>query len=80
MAQNKFLGTIGWIKSNLMTNSSLNGKYNNQNFYPGSPDIANSTTYVENGILYTKGTVVDNTLQVEGQVDFSNTLTIKGGL
>lgn len=43
MTQNGFLGTIGWIKGNLMSNPNLLDKnYNNENFYPGSPDIPNS--------------------------------------
>ena len=47
MTQNGFLGTIGWIKGNLMSNPNLLDKnYNNENFYPGSPDIPNSA--VEN--------------------------------
>ena len=38
-----FLGTIGWIKGNLMSNPNLLDKnYNNENFYPGAPDIPNS--------------------------------------
>jgi hypothetical protein len=42
-----FLGTIGWIKGNLMSNPNLLDKnYNNENFYPGAPDIPNSA--VEN--------------------------------
>lgn len=40
-----FLGTIGYIKANLMTSSALAEKdYNNENFYPGSPDVPISDT------------------------------------
>ena len=38
-----FLGTIGWIKSNLMVSSQSSEKgYNNENFYPGAPNIPDS--------------------------------------
>ena len=33
------LGTIGWIKGNLMSSSDLSSKYNNENFYPGNPAL-----------------------------------------
>ena len=47
MEQNGFLGTIGYIKANLMSNPNLlDTNYNNENFYPGAPDIPNSA--VEN--------------------------------
>ena len=43
MTQNGFLGTIGWIKGNLMSNPNLKDKgYSNENFYPGAPNIPNS--------------------------------------
>lgn len=43
MVQNKFLGTIGWIKSNLMISSQASEKgYSNENFYPGAPNIPDS--------------------------------------
>ena len=37
-----YLGTIGWIKSNLMSSSQASNKYNNDNFYPGSQNIPES--------------------------------------
>ena len=40
--QQYFLGTIGWIKANLMASSQASDKYNNDNFYPGSPDLPSS--------------------------------------
>lgn len=43
MTQNAFLGTIGYIKGNLMSNPELLDKgYRNENFYPGSTNIPNS--------------------------------------
>lgn len=38
-----FLGTIGWIKGNLMSNPNLLDKgYSNENFYPGAENIPDS--------------------------------------
>ena len=44
MTQNNgFLGTIGWIKSNLMVSSQASEKgYSNENFYPGAESIPES--------------------------------------
>ena len=42
MTQNGFLGTIGWIKGNLLVSSELTEKYDNETFYPGAPDIPDS--------------------------------------
>ena len=42
MTQNNFLGTIGWIKGNLLTSSDIGEKYDNDTFYPGAPNIPDS--------------------------------------
>ena len=43
MTKQGFLGTIGWIKSNLMISSQASEKgYSNENFYPGASDIPDS--------------------------------------
>ena len=43
MAQQGFLGTIGYIKGNLMSNPNLLDKgYSNENFYPGAESIPES--------------------------------------
>ena len=43
MTQNGFLGTIGWIKSNLMVSSQASEKgYSNETFYPGAENIPES--------------------------------------
>ena len=43
MAQQGFLGTIGYIKANLMSSSQASEKgYGNDNFYPGAPNIPES--------------------------------------
>lgn len=71
MAKQGFLGTIGWIKSNLMVSSQASEKgYSNENFYPGAPNIPDSeptanflpisfktsnVTIDENGIVNTEG-------------------------
>ena len=40
-----YIGTIGYIKGNLMCNSELLDKgYSNDTFYPGAPNIPNSST------------------------------------
>ena len=45
MTQNAFLGTIGFIKGNLMSNPELLDKgYSNETFYPGASNIPNSHT------------------------------------
>ena len=51
MAQNNFLGTIGWIKSNLMISSQASEKgYNNENFIPGAENIPDSEPTRPDGI------------------------------
>ena len=54
-----FLGTIGWIKSNLMTSSQASDKINNDNFYPGSqnipetePDRPDGIPPITDGLVY----------------------------
>lgn len=42
MEKQGFLGTIGWIKGNLLTSSDIGKKYSNDTFYPGAPNIPNS--------------------------------------
>lgn len=47
-----YIGTIGYIKGNLMSNPNLLDKgYNNQNFYPGAPNIPNSAIETLSRIL-----------------------------
>ena len=55
------LGTIGWIKGNLMSSSNTASKYNNDNFIPGNPDLPTSGSrlgegYTELEYIQTTGT------------------------
>ena len=51
MTQQGFLGTIGWIKGNLMSSSqaSLKG-YDNNNFIPGATNIPDSEPTRPDGV------------------------------
>ena len=78
MTQNGFLGTIGWIKGNLMSNSELLDKnYNNENFYPGSnPPPSSNSTKPEFPFEIVGNPVVDHKFDVSG---FTNSDYIKVG-
>ena len=56
MTKQAFLGTIGWIKSNLMVSSQANEKgYSNENFYPGAPSIPESEPLIPEPLEPPKG-------------------------
>ena len=58
------MGTIGWIKSNLMVSSQASEKgYSNENFYPGSDNVPESEK------LYTRRKMEFETLQSYHIVD-----------
>ena len=61
-----YMGTIGWIKGNLMSNPELADKnYNNENFVPGNPDIPNSHTPDKTMMQFTlegSGTKIENNI------------------
>lgn len=48
--QQFFLGTIGYIKSNLMSSSQASDKIDNDNFYPGSPNIPETEPLYPEGV------------------------------
>lgn len=61
MTQNGFLGTIGWIKSNLMSNPDLQDKgYSNETFYPGAENIPESRPSAKPFKLEPVGAVIDD--------------------
>lgn len=70
MAQKNFMGTIGWIKSNLMISSQASEKgYSNENFYPGAPDIPDSAGPVPiaiPGTLSSNGKINDRNILEKG--------------
>lgn len=74
MTQNNFLGTIGWIKGNLLTSSDIGEKYSNENFYPGAPNIPDSAGPVPIAILGKVTGAIDenNILGPAGYYTFTN--------
>ena len=77
MTQNGFLGTIGWIKSNLMVSSQASEKgYSNENFYPGASNIPESEASVSFPFKKIGNIVVDENFVASG---FSNSNYIQLG-
>lgn len=70
MTQNKFLGTIGYIKANLMSSSQASEKgYRNENFYPGAENIPDSEASVSFPFKKIGNIVVDENFVATGFSD-----------
>ena len=67
MEQQGFLGTIGYIKANLMSSPALQDKnYSNENFYPGAENIPDSEPSISFPFKKIGNIVVDENFVASG--------------